>query len=152
MEAIHERATEYATRATWDKLVRKHRRKGCEDLALLARDILRGRDLLDDAAARATGGLLALLGRPPLERVFAQELARRLLPLTFDHQLTAAARGLQIAGIYSCFVGGRDLTECACLQDVTKTEGKARLQELVQNALEDWQELPARMRDGFPEA
>jgi len=87
------------------------------------------------------------LGRPKIERVFAQELARRV-PLPVDAQLSAAARGLQIAGIYVCVVGNRDLADCACLRDVLKAEGKERLQQLVQGAMEDWQWLPRRMGDG----
>jgi hypothetical protein len=90
------------------------------------------------------------LGRPRIERVFAQELAGRI-PLPFDAKLAAAARGLQIAGIYICVVGNRDLTDCACLRDVLKVEGKGRLQRLMQSAMEDWQQLPRRMHDGTAE-
>lgn len=60
-----------------------------------------GKDLLHETVGRAVGGFLGLLGRPRIERVFAQEVARRI-PLPVDAKLSAAARGLQIAGIYIC--------------------------------------------------
>ncbi|MES5822873.1 hypothetical protein [Streptomyces sp. RG80] len=148
--AIADRASAYVSDATWKALVKKHRRKGCDDLAELARAILKGKEQLHDAVARTAGGLLGLLSRPRIERVFAQELARRI-PLPWDAQLAAAARGLQIAGIYVCLVGNRDLTDCACLRDVLKAEGKERVKKLVQAGVEDWRSLPARMSDAVGE-
>ncbi|MFJ8605151.1 hypothetical protein ACIREM_41895 [Streptomyces shenzhenensis] len=126
--------------------MKRHRRRGCDDLAELARNILKGKDRLHEAVGRAAGGLLGLLGRPRIERVFAQELARRI-PLPVDAKLSAAARGLQIAGLYVCIVGSRDLADCACLRDVLRVEGQERLQGLIQGAMEDWRGLPRRMHD-----
>ncbi|GAA1179018.1 hypothetical protein GCM10009654_40320 [Streptomyces hebeiensis] len=125
-------------------MVKRHSRRGCDDLALLARRILLGKDQLHDVVGRAAGGLFGLLGRPRIERVFAQELARRI-PLPVDAQLSTAARGLQIAGIYVCVVGKQSLTDCACLHDVLIVDGQERLQQLLQGALEDWQWLPRRL-------
>lgn len=149
--AIADRASAYVSDATWKALVRKHRRKGCDELAELARAILKGKEQLHDAVAQTAGGLLGLLRRPRIERVFAQELARRI-PLPWDAQLAAAARGLQIAGIYVCLVGNRELADCACLADVLKAEGKERVKKLIQAAVEDWRSLPARMSDVVGEA
>jgi hypothetical protein len=148
--AIADRASAYVSDATWKALVRKHRRKGCDELAELARAILKGKEQLHDVVSRTAGGLLGLLGRPRIERVFAQELVRRI-PLPWDAQLAAAARGLQIAGIYVCLVGNRELTDCACLKDVLKVEGKERVKKLIQGAAEDWKSLPARMSDAVGE-
>ncbi|MFB6948207.1 hypothetical protein ACFCXP_01095 [Streptomyces niveus] len=147
---IAERAVAYASGDSWNRLVKRHSRRGCDDLALLARSILQGKDQLHDVVGRAAGGLFALLGRPRIERVFAQELARRI-PLPVDAQLSAAARGLQIAGIYVCVVGNRSLADCACLRDVIILDGQERLQQLLQGALEDWQWLPRRMSAGITE-
>jgi hypothetical protein len=141
---IAERASAYVPDETWQTLVKRHRKRGCDDLAALARNILRGEELLHAAVGRTASGILGLLGRPRIERVFAQELAQRI-PLPVDMQLSAAARGLQIAGIYICVVGGRDLVECACLRDVLGEEGEERLQQLIQGAMDDWQLLPQRM-------
>jgi hypothetical protein len=141
---IAERASAYVPDETWQTLVKRHRKRGCDDLAALARNILPGEELLHAAVGRTASGILGLLGRPRIERVFAQELAQRI-PLPVDMQLSAAARGLQIAGIYICVVGGRDLVECACLRDVLGEEGKERLQQLIQGAMDDWQLLPQRM-------
>jgi len=92
-------------------------------------------------------GLLGFLGRPRIERTFAQELARTI-PLPVDAQMTAAARGLQIAGIYVCLVGNQNLADCACLRDVFKVEGKERIAQLMQGAVGDWRELPTRLSGG----
>lgn len=143
---IVERATAYASEETWRALVKRHRRRGCDDLALLARRILQGKDQLHDAIGRAAGSLFGLLGRPRIERVFAQELARRI-PLPGGGHLSAAARGLQITGIYLCVVHRRDLTGCACLRDVLFAEGEDHLHRLLRGGLEDWSGLPARVGD-----
>ncbi|MFE9612970.1 hypothetical protein [Streptomyces sp. NPDC006012] len=116
----------------------------------MARSILKGKERLHEAVGRAAGGIFGLLGRPRIERIFAQELARRI-PLPVDAKLSAAARGLQIAGIYVCIAGNKDLADCACLRDVLKFESKERLQRLVQGAMEDWQGLPRHMRDRVTE-
>ncbi|MFI6584094.1 hypothetical protein [Embleya sp. NPDC050493] len=145
--AIADRAAMYVSDETWRALVKKHRRRGCDDLARLARDILGGKEHLHDVVARSAGGLLGFLGRSRIERAFAQELARTI-PLPLDAQLTAAARGLQIAGIYVCLVGNRNLAECACLRDVFKVEGKERVVQLMQGAVGDWRELPTRLSGG----
>jgi hypothetical protein len=111
----------------------------------LARNILNGADRLHEAVGRAAGRVFGWLGRPAIERVFAQELARRI-PLPAGAQLAAAARGLQIAGIYVCLISG-GLTDCACLRDLLKFEGTERLRLLIQGGMQDWQELPRRMGD-----
>jgi hypothetical protein len=144
---IAERASAYVSHKTWETLVKRHRRGSCDDLARLARSILRGKARLHEAVGRAAGGLFGLLRRPSIERVFAQEVARRI-PLPVDAKLAAAARGLQIAGIYVCIIGAGDLADCACLREVLKVEGEERLQRLVQGAMEEWRWLPSRMRDG----
>lgn len=144
---IAERASAYVSEKTWETLVKRHRRGSCDDLAHLARSILNGKDRLHEAVGRAAGGLFGLLGRPRIERVFAQEVARRI-PLPVDAKLAAAARGLQIAGIYVCIIGTRDLADCACLREVLKVEGEERLQQLAQGGMEDWQWLPGRMHGG----
>jgi hypothetical protein len=146
MEAIADRAAAYVTEETWKALVKKHRRKGCDDIAELARAILKGQEQLHDAVGRAAGGLLGFFGRSRIERTFAQELVRRI-PLPWEAKLAAAARGLQIAGICVCVLGNRELTNCACLRDVLKSEGKAKLQRLIQGAVEDWKSLPGLMAD-----
>ncbi|NEB20212.1 hypothetical protein [Streptomyces coelicoflavus] len=138
------RAGAYVSDETWKALVKKHRRRGCDDLASLARAILQGKEQLHAAVGRAAGGLLGLFLRPPIARVFARELAARI-PLPGEAELTAAARGLQIAGIYVCLTGERDLAGCACLRDVLKVEGMEQFKKLAEGATVDWLELPGRV-------
>ncbi|MGC0421138.1 hypothetical protein [Embleya sp. AB8] len=142
--AIADRAAMYVSDETWRALVKEYRGRGCDDLAQLARDILNGKEHLHDVVAQSAGVVLGFLGRSRIERTFAQELARTI-PLPVDAPLSAAARGLQIAGIYICLVGNQNLAECACLRDVFKVEGKERIAQLMQAAVGDWRELPTRL-------
>ncbi|MBO0515268.1 hypothetical protein [Streptomyces beijiangensis] len=144
--AIAERAAEYVSDETWNALVKKHRRGGCDELAELARAILDGKKQLHALVGRAAGGLLGIFGRSRIERAYAVEFASRI-PLPTDVKMAAAARALQIAGIYVCLLGAGDLSRCACLKDVFETEGKDRVKKLVQGAVEDWIELPRRLGD-----
>lgn len=138
---IAERATTYVTDETWKRLVKNHKRGGCDDLAELARSILKGKERLHAGIGQVAGGLLGFFRRPRIERMFAQELVSKI-PLPVDGKLAAAARGLQVAGVYVCIVRGQQMSSCACLLDILKVEGKVRLKRLMENSLEDWQCLP----------
>ena len=81
------------------------------------------------------------VGGTTLMAAFARELASRL-SMPFDAQVATAARGLQIAGICVCLLGGADLADCACLRDVVRAEGEKEVEALVRGALEDWRNLP----------
>ncbi|MFI6861430.1 hypothetical protein ACIBKZ_16265 [Streptomyces sp. NPDC050421] len=142
--AIADRAAAYVSDEAWKALVKKHRRRGCDDLAELARNILKGKELLHAAVGRATGGLLGLFGRPPIAREFAREVASRI-PLPGDEQLVAAARGLQVVGIYVCLTGNGDIAGCACLRDVLGLEGMGQIKKLIEGSVADWSELPSRV-------
>ncbi|MEZ0095800.1 hypothetical protein [Streptacidiphilus sp. EB129] len=96
--AIADRASAYVTDETWNALVERHRKKGCDDLARLARKILLGKEKIHDFLAKSAGVLMGFLGRPRIERIFIQEVVRRI-PLPTDVKLSTAARALQIAGI-----------------------------------------------------
>lgn len=145
-EAIAERAVAHVSDETWQALVRKHKRGGCDDLAKLARAFLTGHERVHAVIGGLVGRLLALCGGPPIARVFAQEVVRRI-PLPLDTELIAAARALQIAGIYVCLTGDRELADCACLGDVLRVEGKEQIEKLIHGALGDWGELPSRVPD-----
>ncbi|MEU8705488.1 hypothetical protein [Streptomyces sp. NPDC048565] len=142
--AIADRAAAYVSDETWKALVKRHQRRGCDDLAELARNILKGKELLHAAVGRAAGGLLGLFGRPPIAREFAREVSARI-PLPGDEQLVAAARGLQVAGIYVCLTGKGDLAGCTCLKDVLGLEGVGQVKKLVEGSVADWLELPGRV-------
>ncbi|MFF3601685.1 hypothetical protein [Kitasatospora indigofera] len=150
-EAIASQALRYASEATWNALFEQQQGRGCEALATLARALLDGKKSLHGMVGAVIGRLWAALGRPRIEQVFARELASRI-PLPFGHEVAAAARGLQAAGILICFTGGGPMQDCACLKDLLVNEGKAQFENLLHGALHDWSELPTRMRDplGLP--
>ncbi len=145
-DAIASQALRYASEATWNALLEQQRGRGCEALATLARALLDGKKSLHGMVGAVIGRLWAALGRPRIEQVFARELASRI-PLPFGHEVAAAARGLQAAGILICFTGGGPMQDCACLKDLLVNESKAQFENLLHGAFHDWSELPARMCD-----
>ncbi|MCX4688592.1 hypothetical protein OG401_30575 [Kitasatospora purpeofusca] len=145
-DVIAAQAVRYVAPETWSALVERHRGKGCDALAAFARALLDGKKSLHGMFGNVVGRLLAALGRPRIEQAFARELATRV-PLPFGQEVALAARGLQAAGIFVCFTGGAVMGDCACLQDLLAHEGRAKFENLLQGALQDWAELPARMRD-----
>ncbi|MFD7413059.1 hypothetical protein [Kitasatospora purpeofusca] len=145
-DTIAAQALRHVSEATWNALVERHRGRGCEALANLARALLDGKKSLHGMFGNVVGRLLAALGRPCIEQAFARELATRV-PLPFGQEVALAARALQAAGIFVCFTGGAMMGDCACLQDILAHEGRAQFENLLQGALHDWSELPARMRD-----
>ena len=141
---IADRASEYVTERTWDALVNQHHTKDCDDLAQLARRILSEKEKIKSFLGRAAGRFTGFLGRPRIEQIFVQEVVSRI-PLPIGVKFSAAARALQIAGIFVCLTQGRDLADCACLNDVLKVEGQAQVQRLILGSVQDWKELPDRM-------
>ncbi|MFD5435140.1 hypothetical protein ACFWJ4_23705 [Kitasatospora sp. NPDC127067] len=146
-DTIATQALRHVSGTTWNALVERHRGRGCEALATLARALLDGKKSLHGLLGNVVGRLLAALGRPRIEQIFARELAARV-PLPFGQEIAVAARGLQVAGIFVCFTGGAVMQDCACLRDLLVHEGRAQFENLLQGALHDWNELPARMHDG----
>ncbi|GAB7183790.1 hypothetical protein ATKI12_3621 [Kitasatospora sp. Ki12] len=76
--------------------------------------------------------------------VIASQALRYVDRTTWD---APTARGLQAAGIFICFTDGGAMGDCACLRDLLVNEGKAQFDNLLQGALHNWSEPPARMRD-----
>ncbi|MFJ6619925.1 hypothetical protein ACIQOW_20405 [Kitasatospora sp. NPDC091335] len=146
-DTIAAQALRHVSDTTWNALVERHRGRGCEALATLARALLDGKKSLHGMLGSVVGRLLAVLGRPRIEQIFARELAARV-PLPFGQEIAVAALGLQVAGIFVCFTGGAVMQGCACLRDLLAHEGRAQFENLLEGALHDWSELPVRMRDG----
>ncbi|MFF1874875.1 hypothetical protein [Kitasatospora herbaricolor] len=147
-DVITSQALHYVSEATWNALVERHRGKGCEALASLARALLDGKKSLHSLVGSLVGRLWAALGRPRIEQIFARELAARV-PLPLGQEVAAAARGLQAAGIFICFTAGGTMQDCACLRDLLLNEGKAQFENFLQGALQNWSDLPSRMQDAI---
>ena len=80
------------------------------------------------------------MGAPRVVGLFAEQVGQRL-PLPWDQQLAAVARGMQATGIVLCFMNDRPLGQCSCLIDLVNTEGKALVRRLVADAAKDWLNL-----------
>jgi hypothetical protein len=140
-EVVADRASTYATTATFQALIRGRRRR-CRGLADLAKAILDGRTKLHDLIGSFAGWLTSILGRSRLEQRFARELARRI-PLPGEGRLIATARGVQITGILLCVLNGDDLSRCQCFIDLALEESRTALKRILTTALDDWTALTA---------
>ncbi|WP_326560021.1 hypothetical protein [Micromonospora sp. NBC_01796] len=134
------RAAGYAGDRVWSRLTDDWSGRNCKGLARLARAALDGKDWLHGRIGDLVGLLLELLGTPRVARDFGKEVAKRI-PLPWDQQLVAVARGMQIAGIAVCVVNGRNLAKCDCFIDVVVNEGKERVRQLMEWAAKDWRNL-----------
>ncbi len=151
IEAAKERAADYISEQTWQRVSRSWRGRNCVALAELAQAIMDGRDMLRKGISQLLKPVFDLLEEwlaksaalrhvfdlpvlryvnqalaARLARVVAQEvferMARRLT--VADHQLTATARAIQMTGIIFCVMQERHLTTCACFASIVKTDGK----------------------------
>ena len=150
LRAIEERAGQYVSDETWDRIKRSWRTHNCTAFAKFARAILDGKKRLHSWIGKTAGFVASLMGANGVVRLLADEIASHV-PLPFvDDNATIAARGVQITGIVMCVVQGRDLTECACFRDVVIEEGKERVKELLAEALADWSGLRSLIRAAEP--
>jgi hypothetical protein len=105
------RVATYITEPNWRALFGRRRNKGCKALARLAAGILAGKQRLHDGVGSLARRLTLMFGGGRVAQTFAAELASNL-PLPFDDQAVATARGVQITGVLLCVANGRDLTRC----------------------------------------
>lgn len=140
LDAATARAASYVSDSVWNHLARDWSGRHCAGLASVARHILYNKSWVHAKLGRFIGVLVASFGTPPIVVLFAEQVSKRL-PLPWDHQLTATARGAQITGIILCVLNDRGLGNCACLIDLVKTEGNDRLHELLVGAAEQWVRL-----------
>lgn len=140
-ETVADRANTYVTEPTWSKLMRRDRRR-CRLLADLAKAILAGKKALHDLVGSVTARIASFLGFTRVEQQFARELAERI-PLPPDAQLVAAARGVQVAGVFVCVANNDDLMRCQCFIDLALEEAKSRVRALLIAGMDDWRDLAA---------
>jgi hypothetical protein len=141
LQAIPDRAVQYVSEQTWNRLTRRWSRRHCTGLAELARQILAGKSWLHKKTADLFGKLLRLCGVGDIERRFAEEIVKNLPFPYLDQKIAIAARALQVTGIFICIMGGHDLRNCACFVDLVLKEGKEKLKQLMIAATNDWAHL-----------
>ncbi|MEU8210335.1 hypothetical protein AB0B85_14180 [Micromonospora sp. NPDC049044] len=143
--AVEKRAAHYAGEEVWTQLAHRKIGRNCRWLARLARMALDGKDWLHARVGDIFFYILVKLKAPEIVRVFGARAAEKI-PLPFDEQLIAVARGMQVTGIVICIMNGRDLTKCESFLDLINTEGKERLKQLIQQAAGDWTNLQVSAR------
>jgi hypothetical protein len=145
---VADRATEYITDHTWNKLFTARRSGLCKALAELAAETLATKKKLHSAVGWVAAWFMKRIGTGQLAVTVARELAENL-PLPMDAKFTAVARGVQMTGIVVCLADGRDLTRCPCFVDLALSETKERVKKILAAAVDDWAGLahfPAALR------
>jgi hypothetical protein len=107
----------------------------CRLLAETARAVL---DLKKKAHEAVGEGISRLL--PPDTPRFHRTLVKRIaekVPLPWDAKLEAIARGLQVIGIYLCFVRNVPLEHCACLRMLGPQLVKEQVKRYIEDLLEE---------------
>jgi hypothetical protein len=152
-QEVADRLTDRAGDA-WQRLTRSRRRHNCKKLAQMARTILKAKDQVHQLAGELTGQAASVAGVRGAALDFTRELVKRVPIVPVDAKLTAAARAIQMAGITLCLMNGRPLTRCDCFIDLTLTETKERVSQVLATRLVSWTELarfgpaPAAARPG----
>jgi hypothetical protein len=137
---VASRATDYVTKETWHALFSRRRNRHCRKLADLAGAILAGKQKLHDIIGSFTRWLASLFGFGAVEQKLASELSSKI-PLPWDDQLVAVARGIQVTGVLLCLTDGRELSRCQCFIELALTETKTRVKKILLTAIEDWTQL-----------
>jgi hypothetical protein len=132
VQEIPPQAVRYVQHTTWELAVARARYDGCETLAKLARSMLVIRTSLHSSVAK-----LMSLPFPYEERQVVVELVERL-PLGVDDAWVAAARGVQLTGLFACVSNGRPLSRCACYLDIVEHEVKPMVKRLLSEGAKDW--------------
>jgi hypothetical protein len=140
---IAERARRHVRARTWIRVSWRWSTGNCDELASIARELLRVRGYLHQKVGDAVEGVLAQYDWPKVPKLLVRELAERL-PLPVDEPLIALARTVQMIGIHLCVI--MDVDECPCARDLSRAllseVGKLEVREQLMNldrcAIENW--------------
>jgi hypothetical protein len=139
-DTVADRATDYVSQQTWDRLFRR-RTNQCKALARLAQNVLMVKDELHAWIGRLVAWLLSLVGVDATVRNFAGELASNIPITPVDVKIVAVARGLQVSGIALCVFRDEDITRCQCFIDLALAEAKTQVKKILAAAMDDWVNL-----------
>ncbi len=136
-QALSGLVVDYLGKVEQRRLQRRAARSGmnCQPLADAAKALLDLGDTSHQMIGRAIGDLLPP-GTPPFVRKLASKVGDKL-PQPWDAKITAAARGLQVLGIYLCMIQLLPPAQCACLMVLTTAVSTEVVKEKVANLIHD---------------
>lgn len=140
-DVVADRATDYVSETTWQRLLWGRHGRQCRALAHVAEDLLAGKREIHNALGFVASLGVRLLGGRGAVQAFTDELVSALPLPVLDTKLVAAARGIQATGVLLCVVSGRDLTRCDCFIALALAETKARVRKILVTAMTDWTKL-----------
>jgi hypothetical protein len=135
---LADRVTQYLG-AAGKRRLRRRRRKGvdCQLLAEAARAVLDLKRQTHELVGEAVGQLFDRLVRnlSQFQRLVIKKVAAKL-PLPWDVKLDAIARGLQVIGIWMCLVQDLPLERCPCMEMLSVTLVKERIEQEIKDLLD----------------
>jgi hypothetical protein len=137
-EAVASQAQKCITDKTWNRLFGKRRQVDCKVLADMAKSLLDGKKALHDFVGSVASRVAGWLGAQGVERAVVNELAQRIPIPVIDQKTVVVARGLQMIGILLCLSQGIPLNRCQSFIDLTLTETKERVKQILVGAMDDW--------------
>lgn len=140
-DTVAERATDYVSDETWQRLLRGRRKRQCKALARTAESLLAGKQEIHNVLGFLVSRGVSLLGGGDAVQAFTRELVSALPLPVLDAKLVAASRGIQVTGVLICVLAGRDLTSCDCFVALALTETKAQVKKILVTAMTDWVRL-----------
>lgn len=129
---VDRRGRALAGPADWDKFAGNLNRAACRFLADLANALSEVRTLTKEAVHDA---IVFLIGdqRPPV-RYIAEKCADKIIASRLGG-IAEVIRSLRVLGIFSCVMGGYPMTNCRCLTDWWRAEGKNMTKTALKEAL-----------------
>lgn len=133
LRQVEAQARLYVDHDLWHAIKIHNRLGRCRNLAVIAREILKGR-----GEPHSWLGRFAAAPFSGLERDLAVQLTARLPLKTGEADTIAAARGLQLTGMYICSTRDVGPRACQCFVDVARTDGPRALKHLIRAGATDW--------------
>jgi hypothetical protein len=139
-ETIREKLVDVVGEKTVDMLTRHWDGTQCNELAKVARKLLGVRSYFQKLLSSLITRIMLLFGYGDPVSIFTGELVKAV-PVPWFAKVTAAARIIQLTGIWLCFINDRKLTACECMTDLVKFESIEVLGRLLTAGLGDWRQI-----------
>jgi hypothetical protein len=142
--AIKAQLVQTTSEKTVDLLTSHWHGSQCDELAAAARRLLSLKGLLQKFLSYILTRITRALGYGDAVSSFVDELVTAV-PVPWTAKVTAAARIIQLTGIWLCLINDLDLTDCSCLIDLVRAEGLDALGQLLAAATQNWREILDRV-------
>jgi hypothetical protein len=145
--AVRQKLVDIVGEKTVDLLTEDWDGTQCDELAKAARKLLGLKSLFQKFLGYLVTRIMASLGHGDQVSGFAGELVKAV-PVPWFAKVAAAARIIQLTGIWLCFINDRKLADCECMTDLVKFESIEVLGALLAAGAQDWRQIADRVPVG----